>query len=150
MNPNRGDTSLIRATAVGLLEQRNALFFPIFFSPSMFPTSPTNMYQSSILTALCLLIPYTVSQSTSVSTGSTPTSQPPDFAGQDTPFRVVPTGTDIPLAPKGNLSVQNAIGTWLYGYNGCKQFRTYFGCLPFLSWSMMRNQHIQTCNSPNF
>ena len=94
------------------------------------------MYQSSALTALCLLTPCIASQNLSASTGPTPTSQPPDFAGEDTPYGIIPNGTNIPFAATGNVSVQNRIATWLYGYNGCGEiFCTYFERSSFLSYS---------------
>ena len=97
------------------------------------------MYQSSALTALCLLTPCIASQNLSASIGPTPTSQPPDFAGEDTPYGIILNGTAIPPAATGNVSVQNRIGTWLYGYNGCgKIFCTYFERSSFLSYSGSR------------
>ena len=75
-----------------------------------------------------MLIPFTVSQSNSNSIYPTLTSQPPDFAGQDTPYQVIPTGTDIPPGATANVSVQNWRGTKLYGYNRCREWmrRKYF------------------------
>ena len=72
------------------------------------------MYQHFTFVALSLFIQCTISQ--------TPTTQPPDFSGEDTPYKVVPTGTDIPPGAPSNVSASNSLGTWLYGYTGCKNF----------------------------
>ena len=97
------------------------------------------MYQSLTFTALCLLTPCIAIQNLSTSTGPTPTSKPPDFAGEDTPYGIIPNDTGIPPAATGNVSVQNRIATWLYGYNGCGEiFCTYFERSSFLSYSRFR------------
>ena len=97
------------------------------------------MYPSSALSALCLLTPCIASQNLSASTAPTPTSQPPDFAGEDTPYGIIPNDTDFLPMATGNLSVQNRIATWLYGYNGCSEiFCTYFKRSSFLSYSGFR------------
>ena len=80
------------------------------------------MYLLSTLTVLSLAIRCTVSQSSAGSDTLTPTTQPPDFSGEDTPYKVIPTGTDVPSGAPSNVSAQNSLGTWLYGYTGCKSF----------------------------
>jgi hypothetical protein len=50
----------------------------------------------------------------------TPTAQPPDFPGSETPYQVIPTGTDIPPGETG-VSGQNKVGTFLYSYNDCNK-----------------------------
>ena len=82
-----------------------------------FPKSSIIMYLVSTVTALFLAVRCAISQ-----TDPSPTTQPPDFSGEDTPYLVSPTGTDIPPGATGNVSAQNKVGTWLYGYNGCKKF----------------------------
>ncbi|KAH7413490.1 hypothetical protein BKA64DRAFT_771606 [Cadophora sp. MPI-SDFR-AT-0126] len=42
----------------------------------------------------------------------TSAEQPPNFSGDETPYRVVPTGT---------VSPENILGTWLYGYRDCNK-----------------------------
>jgi hypothetical protein len=43
-----------------------------------------------------------------------PTSTaPPDFPGDETPYRVIPTSSDAPA--DSDVNNQNALGTWLYG-----------------------------------
>lgn len=71
---------------------------------------------------MCLAIRCTVAQTSAASNNPTSTSPPPDFSGEDTPYQVIPTGTDIPPGATGSVSAQNKVGTWLYGYNGCKNF----------------------------
>lgn len=54
---------------------------------------------------------------------ASPTVQPHDLSGEDTPYRVIPTGTDIPPGSSStDLSTHNILGTFLYGYTGCKEF----------------------------
>lgn len=66
----------------------------------------------AFVTAIALLVSHRCSAAPTESSDETP----PDFPGAETPYRVVPTGTDA-----GAL---NKVGTYLYGYNGCKK---YFG-----------------------
>ncbi|KAB8276872.1 hypothetical protein BDV30DRAFT_235120 [Aspergillus minisclerotigenes] len=47
---------------------------------------------------------------------------PADFPDNETPYRVIPTGTDAPDAT-GTVSPNNIRGTYLYGYVGCEQFK---------------------------
>ncbi|KAM0796822.1 hypothetical protein BDR22DRAFT_505206 [Usnea florida] len=75
------------------------------------------MYLLPTVTAVFLAVRCVISQ-----TDPSPTTQPPDFPGEDTPYRITPTGTDIPPGATGNVSAQNKIGTWLYGYTGCSKF----------------------------
>ncbi|BCR95354.1 uncharacterized protein AKAW2_20294S [Aspergillus luchuensis] len=60
------------------------------------------MVLPAALTALALLLGYTSAA-----------DPPADFPGDETPYRVIPTGTVGP---------DNAMGTYLYGYNGCNEF----------------------------
>lgn len=70
----------------------------------------------STFATLSLVLRCAVAQDT-----ATPTVQPADFAGEDTPYQVIPTGTDIPPgANSTDLSAQNKVGTRLYGYNLCR------------------------------
>ena len=71
------------------------------------------MHLLSIFTTISLLSQYTIAQDT-----PSPTVQPADFSGDDTPYQVVPTGTDI---PPGDASVLNKLGIWLYGYTDCEK-----------------------------
>lgn len=45
--------------------------------------------------------------------------EPPDFAGEDTPYQIQPNPADVP--PPDGVQIQNTFGTWLYGYIGCKK-----------------------------
>ena len=67
----------------------------------------------STFATISLLLRCTIAQES-----ASPTVQPADFSGDDTPYQVVPTGTDI---PPGDVSALNKLGTWLYGYNDCKK-----------------------------
>lgn len=51
-----------------------------------------------------------------------PAAEPPYFSGEDTPYQVAPTSTDIPPTATGDVGTKNRFGTWLYGYNGCRKF----------------------------
>ena len=42
----------------------------------------------------------------------TSAEQPPNFSGDEIPYRVIPTGT---------VSPENLLGTWLYGYRECSK-----------------------------
>ena len=44
-------------------------------------------------------------------------AQPPaDYPGTETPYQVIPTGTDAPAAT-GTVTPENVLGTFLYSYN---------------------------------
>ena len=77
------------------------------------------MHLKSISVVLFFVIRCAISQDS-----ATPvtTAQPLDFAGEDTPYQVTPTGTDIPPGATGDVGTQNILGTWLYGYTGCKKY----------------------------
>ena len=49
--------------------------------------------------------------SSTVASGSQ--AEPSDFTSGEEPYRVIPPGNDT--------STNNIIGTWLYGYDGCRQ-----------------------------
>lgn len=69
------------------------------------------------LVTISLVLLHAVAQET-----ASPTVQPADFSGDDSPYQVVPTGTDIPPeSSSSDLSAQNKLGTWLYGYTDCKK-----------------------------
>ena len=61
---------------------------------------PVNMPLLIALTTSFLLLRYTSA------------APPAGFPGDETPYRVIPTGT---------VSPDNILGTWLYGYIGCKK-----------------------------
>ena len=67
----------------------------------------------STFTTVFLLLPSTFAQGSAA-----PTVQPANFSGDDTPYQVVPNGTDI---PPGSVFPLNKLGTWLYGYNDYKK-----------------------------
>lgn len=51
-----------------------------------------------------------------------PTVQPAGFSGEETPCQVIPTGIDIPPGSSNtDVSAQNLLGTWRYGYTGFKK-----------------------------
>ena len=79
------------------------------------------MYLIPPLTALSIVIQCIISQSSATPDGPTPTNQPPDLSGEDTPHRAIPTGNDAPPGATGNVAVQNILGKILYGCNGCKR-----------------------------
>lgn len=71
---------------------------------------------------LFLVASYLVLQCAIAQEAATPTVQPVDFSGEEAPYLVIPTGTDIPPgSSRTDVSTQNSIGTWLYGYTGCKK-----------------------------
>jgi hypothetical protein len=45
---------------------------------------------------------------------------PADFPGDESPYRVIPTGTDVPQ-PTGDVGPDNAFGTYLYKYLDCNK-----------------------------
>lgn len=95
----------------------------VTFSFLSFPIALIRMYLIWSFTALSLILRCTIGQMSARSDDRTPTTPPPpDFSGEDTPYLAIPTGTDIPPGATGNVSAQNRIGTWLYGYTGCNDF----------------------------
>lgn len=48
--------------------------------------------------------------------------EPPNFQGEDTPYQIVPNTDDVPAPEGDDIEIQNKLGTWLYGYTGCKAF----------------------------
>jgi len=50
----------------------------------------------------------------------TSAAPPADFPGDETPYRVTPTGTDAPQAT-GTVSPDNIVGTYIYGYLDCNK-----------------------------
>jgi hypothetical protein len=50
----------------------------------------------------------------------TSAAPPADFPGDETPYRVTPTGTDAPQAT-GKVSPNNVFGTYLYSYLDCNK-----------------------------
>lgn len=48
--------------------------------------------------------------------------QPADFTGENTPYHVILTGTDIPPGSSStDVSAQNKLGTWIYSYTDCQK-----------------------------
>lgn len=71
----------------------------------------------STFATLSLVLQCTVAQET-----ASPTVQPADFSGEDTPYQVIPSGTDIPPGSSStDVSALNKLGTWLYGYTDCQK-----------------------------
>jgi hypothetical protein len=68
---------------------------------------PVNMALLIALTTSFLLLRYTSA------------APPAGFPGDETPYRVIPNGVDAPQATN-TVSPDNILGTWLYGYEGCK------------------------------
>lgn len=70
-----------------------------------------------------LLAGYLILQCSKAQKAVTPTAKPTDFLGKDTPYKIVPTDTEIPPGFRStNASADNFFGTWLYGYISCKKF----------------------------
>ena len=67
---------------------------------------------------LSLFVQYSLSQGPNSADSPTPT----DYPGTETPYLVMPTGTDIPPGASGSVITQNKVGTYLYGYTGCDKF----------------------------
>lgn len=71
----------------------------------------------STFATLSLVLQCTVAQET-----ASPTVQPADFSGEDTPYQVIPSGTDIPPGSSStDVLALNKLGTWLYGYTDCQK-----------------------------
>ena len=60
-------------------------------------------------------------QSANTLSATTTTALPSDDSGDEPPYYLTPTGTDIPPGPTGNANTQNKVGTHLYGYTDCKK-----------------------------
>jgi len=78
----------------------------------------SNMFPVFVVATLSLLVQNTLSQGPNSADSPTPT----DFPGTESPYHVVPTGTDIPPGASGSVAAQNKVGTFLYDYTGCKDF----------------------------
>lgn len=75
-----------------------------------------------IAVRLFLVASYLVLQCAIAQEAATPTVQPVEFSGEEAPYHVILTGTDIPpRSSSTDVSTQNSIGTWLYRYTGCKK-----------------------------
>ena len=74
---------------------------PSSSSTSQAPPPPTSSAPPSTSTSSAPATPASGSQ-----------AEPSDFKSGEEPYHVVPSGT---------VSPQNVLGTWLYGYDGCKK-----------------------------
>lgn len=69
-----------------------------------------------IVTILSLFAHITLSQTLQSSDSPTPTG----FPGTESPYLLIPTGTDLPPEASGSVAVQNKVGTYLWSYDGCR------------------------------
>lgn len=76
-----------------------------------------NMFPLCVVATLSLLVQYTLSQGPNSADSPTPT----DYPGTESPYLVIPTGTDIPPGASGSVAAQNKVGTYLYSYDGCSK-----------------------------
>lgn len=72
---------------------------------------PTMILSFTTLTTLSLWL----LQATAAPTSAVPSH----FPGDETPYRVVPEGSDVTAG--GDVNGLNVLGTWLYGYTECRK-----------------------------
>lgn len=65
--------------------------------------------------------------------------EPPDFRKGEEPYRVTPPDS-------GDVNAQNFIGTWLYGYDGCKEknsaYKDNIDDAYYDSWTMANTEGV--------
>ena len=103
-------------------------------SPSLSPPSPPPVSSSP------LPQPSSTNAPPSSTAASGSQAQPSDFTSGEEPYRVIP--------PSSNATTNNLIGTWLYGYDGCRQKNSaYKGNIDeayYDSWTMANTDGVNS------
>ncbi|KAL8914851.1 MAG: hypothetical protein Q9172_007013, partial [Xanthocarpia lactea] len=108
------------------------------------------MHQSFILSFAILAARWVAGQDAPVETDTpsqTTQKEPPNFQGEDTPYQIVPNTDDVPAPEGDDVEIMNKLGTWLYGYTGCKDFPGAKGKIDgayYDSWVMANTKGVKS------